>query len=87
LFYIICVWNVSNNVTSKLRMHGAEKVNAKGTELLDRVDRIQTPDRKGAVGKTDANRKALRFVLRILSRGSELGVEWKTKWKLQLVLC
>ena len=35
LFYIICVWNVNNNVTSKLRMHGAEEVNAKGTELLD----------------------------------------------------
>ena len=38
-------------VTSKLRMHGTERVNAIGTELLDRFGRVQAPDHKGAVRK------------------------------------
>jgi len=38
-------------VTSKLRMHGTERVNAIGTELLDRFDCVQAPDHKGAVRK------------------------------------
>ena len=32
-------------------MHGAEGMNAMGTELLDQFGRVQTPDRKEAVRK------------------------------------
>ena len=52
-------------VTSKLRMHGTERVNATGTELLDLFGRVQTPDCKGTVEKT--NRKTLHFVLWLLT--------------------
>ena len=37
--------------SSKLRMYGAEGMNAIGTELLDQFGRVQTPNRKGIVGK------------------------------------
>ena len=49
------------SVTSK---HEAEEVNAAGIELLDRFSRVQVLDCKEAVGRIDANWKALRFVLR-----------------------
>ena len=49
-------------------------MNATGTELLDRFDRIQAPDRKGAMEKDGRKSEALRFILRLLmSRGSSGG--------------
>ena len=57
-------------------MHRAEEVNATGTELLDRIGRVQIPDRKGAVGKDRRNRISFR-----LETSNEPQIEWKMKWK------
>ena len=70
-------------VTSKLRMHEAERMNAKETELLDRFGCVQAPDRKGAVEKD--RRKSGDISLRPETL-NEPGVEWRTKWKPQFVL-
>jgi len=61
-------------LSSKLYMHRAEGVNATETELLDR---------KGAVGK---NRRKSGGTLFRPEASNESGIEWRTKWKLQLVL-
>ena len=70
-------------ITSKLRIHGAEGVNATGIKLLDRFGRIQAPDRKGAMGK---DRRKSRDTTLCPETPNEPGVEWRTKWKPQLVL-
>ena len=47
-------WSLTQSIfarSSKLRMYGAEGMNAIGTELLDQFGRVQTPNRKGIVGK------------------------------------
>ena len=51
-------------------------MNATGTELLDRFDRIQAPDRKGAMEKD--GRKSGGTSLHPKAP-NELGVKWRTK--------
>jgi len=63
-------------------MHGAEGMNATGTKLLDRFGRVQAPDRKGTVG----NRHKSRGISLRSEAPNKPGVEWRMKWKPQLVL-
>ena len=73
IFYKI-FFNTVATVTSKLRMHVAEGVNAIKTELLNRfvVSRLRIA--KELLERIDANREAFRFVLRLLtSQGSNGG--------------
>ncbi|KYN35083.1 Chorion peroxidase, partial [Trachymyrmex septentrionalis] len=46
---------------SKLRMHGAEGVNATRIELLNRFGRVQALDRKGTIGKNEGQSENLNL--------------------------
>ena len=48
-------------------MHGA-----KGVNILDRFDRVQTPDRKGAVGNNQRKSRSISFPP---EAPNELGIE------------
>ena len=63
-------------------MYGAEGMNAIGTELLDQFGRVQTPNRKGIVGKDWHKSEGTSF----RPEAPNEPVEWRTKWKPQLVL-
>jgi len=65
-------------------MYGVEGVNVIETELLDQFGHVQTLDRKTVMEK---DRRRLEGTSLRPEVPNESRIEWRTKWKLQPVLC
>jgi len=58
-------------------------MNATETEFIDRFDRVQAPDCKGAMGENRRKSGSTSLCSEVFNVPR---VEWRTKWKPQLVL-